>query len=120
MHEHPISGAAKAAGDATARDGDVSPIPIMDYLPATRKFLDILGLDFFPARIACNDPDSWLWEHRDHIELRPEKRRHRLHVPLVSNDSHDIRYIWYLDESGNSTRLSVMPTRAKGVSIVCI
>lgn len=36
-------------------------------------------------RIARNNHDSWLWEHRDYVELDEEKKRLRLHVPLVSN-----------------------------------
>ena len=71
--------------DGTVRDGIASPTPLAQSLPITQRFLEELGLDFFTVRIACNDPDSWLWEHRDYLELDEEKERLRLHVPLVTN-----------------------------------
>ena len=71
--------------DGTVRDGAASPMPVAERLPITCDFLEGLGLDFFMVRIARNDPDSWLWEHRDYIELDEEKKRLRLHVPLVTS-----------------------------------
>jgi len=71
--------------DGTVRDGIASPTPLAQSLPITQRFLEELGLDFFTVRIACNDPDTWLWEHRDYVELDEEKARLRLHVPLVTN-----------------------------------
>ena len=71
--------------DGTVRDGVANPTPLVQYLPVTQRFLEELGLDYFAVRIACNNPDSWLWEHRDYIELDEKKRRLRLHVPLITN-----------------------------------
>ena len=50
----------------------------------TRRFFGDLGLQLFTVHIARNDYDSWLWEHRDYVELNEEKQRLRLHVPLIS------------------------------------
>lgn len=71
--------------DGTVRDGIASPTQLAKDLPITQQFLDGLGLDFFTVRIACNDPDSWLWEHRDYVELNEEQERLRLHVPLITS-----------------------------------
>jgi hypothetical protein len=71
--------------DGTVRDGAASPTPLAKRLPITQWFLEELGLDFFTVRIARNDPDSWLWEHRDYVKLDEEKKRLRLHVPLVTS-----------------------------------
>ncbi|MCJ1239375.1 hypothetical protein MMC14_007371 [Varicellaria rhodocarpa] len=58
--------------------------------------------------MARNDSDSWLWEHRDYVELDEEKKRLRLHVPLITNPKYIIHFshftvfmapgwIWKLD-----------------------
>ena len=71
--------------DGLVHDGKASPTSLVHGLPVTQRFLEDLGLDFFTVRIASNDHDSWLWEHRDYVELGGEKKRLRLHVPLVTN-----------------------------------
>lgn len=71
--------------DGLVRDGKASPTSLLDSLPITQRLLEKLGLEFFTVRIARNGHDSWLWEHRDYVELDEEKKRLRLHVPLVSN-----------------------------------
>ena len=71
--------------DGLVHDGQGKATSLVNSLPITRRFLEELGLDYFTVRIARNDHDSWLWEHRDYVELNEEKKRLRLHVPLVSN-----------------------------------
>ncbi|KAF2108908.1 hypothetical protein BDV96DRAFT_503933 [Lophiotrema nucula] len=71
--------------EGTVRDGVAKPTTVAENLPCTRQFLDGLGLEYFTVRIARTDPDAWLWEHRDYIELNEDKKRLRLHIPLVSN-----------------------------------
>lgn len=71
--------------DGLVHDGEAKPTSLINNLPVTQRFLEELGLDFFTVRIARNDHDSWLWKHRDYVELNEEKKRLRLHVPLVSN-----------------------------------
>lgn len=55
-------------------DGNATPNPIMDQMPAIKEFLDKLGLDYFSVRVAKSDP----------IELGAEQKL-RLHIPLVTN-----------------------------------
>ena len=74
------------SSDATVRDGVASPTPLAESLPIIRGFLDALGLEFFTVRLARSDNDAWLWEHRDYVELDEEKKRSRLHIPLVTSE----------------------------------
>ncbi|CAK1360698.1 hypothetical protein CB0940_06695 [Cercospora beticola] len=98
--------------DAIVRDGKAVPTALLDKLPATRGFLAQLDLDYFTVRIARNDVDSWLWEHRDYMELDQGMERCRLHVPLVTNDlaviqfeSHAVHmargWLWKLDPTSS-------------------
>ena len=98
--------------DGLVHDGEAKPTSLMKNLPVTQRFLEELGLDFFTVRIARNDHDSWLWEHRDYVELNQEKKRLRLHVPLVSNPDAIMQFphckvhvapgwIWKLDPTVN-------------------
>ena len=113
--------------DGLVRDGKAKPTSQLNSLPMTQRFLDELGLDFFTVRIARNDHDSWLWEHRDYIELGKEKKRLRLHVPLISNSDAVMQFpqykvhvapgwIWKLDptvshaisNTGKATRMHLI------------
>lgn len=72
--------------DTVIGDGRPRPTTLLNRMPATRAFLDGLGLDFMYVRLARLSAPAYLWEHRDYAELR-ETGRHRLHVPLVTNPS---------------------------------
>ncbi|KAK4692243.1 hypothetical protein P7C71_g4921, partial [Lecanoromycetidae sp. Uapishka_2] len=113
--------------DGLVHDGKASPTSLINRLPITKSFLEDLGLDYFTVRIARNDHDSWLWEHRDYVELDEEKKRLRLHVPLVSNPDAIMQFpqckvhvapgwIWKLDptvshaisNTGTATRMHLI------------
>lgn len=113
--------------DGLVHDGEAKRTSLVNNLPVTQSFLEELGLDFFTVRIARNDHDSWLWEHRDYVELNEEKKRLRLHVPLVSNPDAMMQFpqckvhvapgwIWKLDptvshaisNTGTATRMHLI------------
>lgn len=77
------NGSGKAAHNEIA-EGQAKPTEVMEQLPATKAFLDKLGLDYFAVRVAKADPDAYLWEHKDYIELGPSNKL-RLHLPVASN-----------------------------------
>ncbi len=74
------------AKDVKITDCDPVETDLMLRMPATRDYLNSLGLRFMWARLACLEPNSFLWEHRDYGELNTSER-HRLHIPLVTNSS---------------------------------
>lgn len=80
-----LNGSGETA-DVTIRDCDPVATPLLERMPATRRFLDSLGLRFMWVRLARLAPNAFLWEHRDYGELDAVERR-RLHVPLVTNPS---------------------------------
>lgn len=113
--------------DGFVHDGEAKPTSQVSNMPVTQRFLEELGLEFFTVRIARNDHDSWLWEHRDYVELNEEKKRLRLHVPLVSNPDAIMQFphckvhvapgwIWKLDptvkhaisNTGTATRMHLI------------
>jgi predicted nucleotidyltransferase len=75
----------KENSDAAIHGDIAKPTALAESMPLTKKFLRDLKLDYFTVHIARNDPDSWLWEHRDCVELDEERKRVRLHVPLIAN-----------------------------------
>ena len=90
-------------------EGEAVPAPIMDSLPQTKALLESLGLTYFSVRIAKTEPDAYLWEHRDYLELG-DSRKLRLHIPLVSDPEAQMQfsecsvhmqpgYLWKLDPS---------------------
>ncbi|MFI8974201.1 aspartyl/asparaginyl beta-hydroxylase domain-containing protein [Nocardia asteroides] len=70
------------------RIADCVPVEttLLRQMPATRRFLTSLGLQYMWVRLARLSPNSFLWEHRDYDEL-DEVERWRLHVPLMTNSS---------------------------------
>lgn len=72
--------------DVTIKDCDPVETTLLQRMPVTRQFLSSLGLRYMWARLARLEPNSFLWEHRDYNELG-ESERHRLHVPLATNNS---------------------------------
>ncbi len=71
--------------DGTVRDSIARPSSLATYLPITQGFLKRLSLEFFAVWIALNEPNSWLWEHRDYVELGESRRRLRLYVSEVTS-----------------------------------
>ncbi|WP_306357567.1 MULTISPECIES: aspartyl/asparaginyl beta-hydroxylase domain-containing protein [unclassified Nocardia] len=59
---------------------------LLDRMPATRAYLQSLGLRYMWVRLARLGPNGFLWEHRDYDDLE-KVERFRLHVPLVTNSS---------------------------------
>lgn len=72
--------------DTVIGDGRPSATSLLDRMPATKRFLASLDLDFMYVRLARLAGHSYLWEHRDYAELS-DAGRHRLHIPLVTNPS---------------------------------
>ncbi len=93
------------------KDGHAVPTNVMKALPQTQAFLDGLGLSYFAVRVAKTEPGSYLWEHKDYIELGQDNKL-RLHIPLVSNPNARMQfnncsvhmapgYIWKLNPTVN-------------------
>lgn len=72
-------------------DGTAIPTEIMDCLPATKKFIEGLGLDMFAVRIAKTTPGAHLWEHCDYIELGGEQKM-RLHIPITTAEESRMQF----------------------------
>jgi hypothetical protein len=70
--------------DTSIRDGLPQPTELFLSLPATRHLLQSLGITYFWARAAKLEPDSFIWEHVDYLELQ-KRGRMRLHIPLLTN-----------------------------------
>ena len=107
-------------------DGCAVPCEIMKQLPETKALLNALGLDYFSVRIAATQPDAYLWEHADYLEL-DESQKLRLHIPLDTNSGARMSfsdksvhlekgYLWKLDpklehaieNKGNSERIHLI------------
>lgn len=102
--------------DAIVRDGKAVPTPLLDKLPATRQFLAQLDLNYFTVRIARNEVDSWLWEHRDYMELDQRMERCRLHVPLVTNHLAVIQFERHAVHMARGWLWKLDPTTSHAVS----
>jgi Aspartyl/Asparaginyl beta-hydroxylase len=65
-------------------DGEARPTEALAAFPEIARWMSTLGLPLLCARLARLDPNGFLWEHEDYIELdgRPKLR---LHLPLVTN-----------------------------------
>ncbi|GAA4182606.1 hypothetical protein GCM10022252_08770 [Streptosporangium oxazolinicum] len=74
------------ATDVTITDCEPVETALLASMPATRRFLNELGLRYMWARIARLDAGAFLWEHRDYGELRSVER-HRLHIPIITSTS---------------------------------
>ena len=94
-HTASLYAPSKTNEDGILRDGVAEPTALAAQMPATDAFLKSLGVNFFAVRLACNDRDSWVWEHRDYLELQADKKRLRLHIPIVSNTDAVIQFSHY-------------------------
>jgi hypothetical protein len=72
--------------DVRIKDGPGAPTTLLRAMPRTQEFIEGLGLNIMWARLASLGGNSFLWEHVDYNELE-SIRRHRFHVPLVTNSS---------------------------------
>ena len=93
--------------DLIIRDGRAIETENLQYLPTLRNYLKFLSLDYMWVRLAKLEPNSFLWEHKDYVELE-EKNRLRFHLPITTNKNsfmimlgHQIHlgrgYLWKLD-----------------------
>ena len=94
-------------GDATIEDCVPVETSLLAKMPVTRAFLRNLGLKYMWVRLAKLEPDAFMWEHRDYLELK-DLKRFRLHVPIITNPQSmmiinyskihlDEGYIWKLN-----------------------
>jgi hypothetical protein len=99
------------ARDVRITDTVGEPTEVLLNLPATREFLEKLGLSYMWVRLANMKPGASLWEHADYAEL-VDRPRLRLHVPLTEERSaylilNDYKihmnfgYLWKLDPRTN-------------------
>lgn len=72
--------------DVTIADCEAVRTTLLERMPATWELLDGLGLVYMWVRLARLTPNSFLWEHRDYVELS-EREHYRLHIPLQTNRS---------------------------------
>jgi hypothetical protein len=71
--------------DTTIRDVVPQPTDLLLSLPSTRHLIESLNLQLFWARAAKLEPNSYVWEHVDYLELA-NKDRVRLHIPVLTNE----------------------------------
>lgn len=74
--------------DVTIADAEPIPTTLLTRMPATRRLLDQLGLDYMWVRLAQMSTNAYLWEHRDYQEDElAQVERQRVHIPIVTNSS---------------------------------
>ena len=70
--------------DTVLVDGLGLETSLLDSMPSTRRFLRAMNLRFLAVRLAKLEPQAFLWEHKDYVELNSEEKI-RLHIPLNTN-----------------------------------
>jgi hypothetical protein len=72
--------------DVMIRDCEPIETTLISQMPALRELLRGLGLRYMWVRLARLGPNSFLWEHRDYVDLEGTERQ-RIHLPLLTNSS---------------------------------
>lgn len=72
--------------DVMIRDCDPVETSLLVRMPALREVLRGLGLRYMWVRLARLGANSFLWEHRDYVDLKGTERQ-RIHLPLLTNSS---------------------------------